>query len=359
MSLDPEQAPPGGDTKHVAQGPVDGSGWPRLGVHETEFAEANLDQAWILWGGLRIPPPLSRARLKQWQHFALVLPGLHIGLAVVDAGYLRTSWCHVVNRADGSHFEHRRMGPRLDLRVARGLWDGRTHALGRGYRAEIHNRLAAGEHRIQLAIAARRGRPAVEGALRCLHDLQGVQPLVAVLPVGEGRAMYTHKVPLPVEGTVRVGGRRFEARPEDSFVLLDVHKAHYPRHTWWNWATFVGRDAGGRVIALNLTRNVNRTDQVLNENVVWVDGRMERLGAARFAFDRQAPMDPWRLSTSCGAVALTFTPQTGRGENLRLGLVRSVFKQLCGTFDGTVQAGGRSIAVDGLFGLCEDHDSLW
>jgi hypothetical protein len=65
------------------------------------------------------------------------------------------------------------------------------------------------------------------------------------------------------------------------------------------------------------------------------------------------------LATSDGAVALTFTPEGERGENLDLGLLRSIFHQLHGTFSGQVRFGAETVEVDDLFGLCEDHDSVW
>ena len=68
----------------------------------------------------------------------------------------------------------------------------------------------------------------------------------------------------------------------------------------------------------------------------------------------------WKISTLDGRIDLTFTPRGLRQENLRLGVARSAFKQFYGTFSGTVQnANGEVIAIAGMMGLCEDHDSLW
>lgn len=354
---------PKADTLQPApESPLDpATGELRFGVYGAEFPTMNLDQAWIRWRGIKIPPPLSRLRLKQWQHFGLVLPDLFVGLAVVDAGFLRTSWCHVVDRraAPAPAFEHRRSGMGLDLKVARDLWDGVTRVREKGYQVEVHNRLGQGEHHLKLAIDERQDRPQVGGSVRCLHDLSAIQPLVVLLPVGPGRAMYSHKVPLPLEGTLLVDGRRVEARPDESFAILDIHKAHYPRHTWWRWATFAWRDGANRALGLNLTHNVAGDQPDLNENALWLEGRVQRLGSVRFEFDRQQVLEPWQLGTSCQSVDLRFTPQGERCENLRLGVARSVFHQLHGTFSGTVRFDGETIVVDRAFGLCEDHDSLW
>lgn len=330
-----------------------------FGVFEAPLRSVNLDQARLHWGPVPVPPAIARLRLKQWQHFALVLPEVFIGVAIVDVGYLKVSWCSVVDRATGEHFEHRRMGPHLRVGLARELFDGRCHLSTRGYALEITNRLEEGRHELSIAIEEAPGLPAVHARLTCYHDLNEIQPLVVVLPVGANRGMYSHKVPLPLEGEVRVGDRIWKARREDSVAILDVHKAHYPRHTWWNWATFGGFDPNGRLLAMNLTRNVNLDDTALNENAVWVDGRLHRLGPARFLLPMDPATEPWGLHTDDGAIDLVFTPQGERNENIRLGLIRSVFHQPFGTFEGSVTVEGERLAIDGLFGVCEDHDSIW
>jgi len=203
--------------------------------------------------------------------------------------------------------------------------------------------------------------PPVEASLRCTYGPPNevIQPLVVLLEVGPNRGMYSHKAPLLLEGTVRVGDGRVEARPDACFAVVDVHKAHYPRHTWWRWATFAWRDPTGRSVGLNLTRNVCGEDDELNENGVWLGGRLHHLATADFELDPQQVLQPWRLSTRDGAVDLRFTPLGERSENLRRPLVRSVFHQLHGTFDGRLTVEGETVPVRDAFGLCEDHDSLW
>lgn len=333
---------------------VDRDGRPLIGVFAGPPRRADLERARLSVGGHAVPPALARLRLKQWQHVALVTPSAFVGLAIVDVGYLRMTWCHVVERASGRRWEHVRKGPLLDLRVAPDLWDDRCHVRAHGYAATIENALAAGEHRISIDIG---GRDAVRADLRCPHDLRRDEPLVVSLPVGEGRAMYSLKAALPLEGTLQLGGRELALDPDVAFALWDVHKAHYPRRTFWNWATFAGRDTEGRRVALNLTRNVNEDDATWNENAVWVDGRIEHLGPATFRFDD--PLSPWRLGTADGAVDLVFRPQGERREDLRLGLVESVFRQPFGTFEGTLRAGGALLTVEAAFGVCEDHRAVW
>lgn len=330
-------------------------------VFDGAVRRANLEEARLRWRGLPLPGLYARLRLKQWQHFALVLPEVYLGVAVVDAGYLRTSWCYVVERDSGRAFEHKRTGVTLDVRVARDLWHDHTHARARGYRVEIENLEERGEHELLLEIDRQGERPAVAARLVCGGaDRPHPQPLAVVFAGGSpAHPAYTHKVPLPLSGTVRIGERTRAVDAEAGVAILDVHKAFYPRHTYWNWATFAGRDTRGRRVALNLARNMNRDDARVNENCLWLDGRIAHLGPAGFDYDHRHVLASWRVRTADGDVDLEFRPRGERREDLRLGLVRSVFHQPYGTFAGTVRFLGEEIPVADQFGICEDHDSLW
>lgn len=338
---------------------VDDQGQVRIGVYEGPLRRVHLEEAQVTMLGLPMPRTVKRFRLKRWQHYGLVLPDLFVGLAVVDAGFLRTGWCSVVDRVTGEAFEHRIRSPLLDVRIADALWNDRTHLFAPGYRVEVYNHLDNGEHRLHVKIGAHKSLPSVAANLRCLHDLTSIQPLVVVLPVGENMGMYSHKVALPLEGTITVGDRDVPVDPDEAFAILDIHEAFYPHHTWWRWSTFAGHLADGRPVAMNLTQNVNTQDDRWNENAIWVDGQLHRLGPAEFQFNSRDVLQPWRLASAGGAVDLTFTPQGERREQLDLGVVKSAFHQPYGTFRGLLRVGGEELEISHLFGVCEDHDARW
>lgn len=338
---------------------VDGMNDVQFGVFNAPFNEVNLEDARIESGGKLRGERYSRLRLKEWQHFGVSLPEVFLSFAIVDAKFLRTSWCSIVDRETGRHFEHSRQSPLLPMKIARELFTDRTFVRTSSYEINVENTLADGLHRIHIRVNESRGKPEIRASLRCNHDLSAIQPLVVVLPVGRGRGMYSHKVALPVEGTIRVGERVYDASAENAFAILDIHKAHYPRQTFWNWATCAGRDSQSRAIALNLTRNVNEDDATLNENALWVDGRLEHLGPAQFDFDSDRILEPWRLTTTDKRVDLVFSPQGERTEDIQLGVIRSTFHQPFGTFSGTVKSANEEIRIEDHFGVCEDHTALW
>jgi len=335
---------------------VDATGRPIRGVFEDLPRSANLEDARLPGHGRA----WSRFRCKTWQHWAVISPEVFLGVAVVDTRYLHTTWCSVVQDPAGKsrHFEHAHKSPIAELRVADDLWDAHTTYRSAGYVVDIHNHVDAGRHDLRVDVSARGRLPAVRAELTVWHDPKRIQPLAVALPVGDG-VMYSAKFVVPVEGVLKVGDREYGLSAASAFAIADVHKAHYPRRTWWNWATFGGRDARGRLLGLNLTRNVHDDADGLNENGGWVDGRLTHYGPALFSFDRARPLEPWRIRTACGAVDLTFTPHGERTENVEAGIVASRFHQPWGTFRGTMRCDDEDVVVDGLIGVCEDHEARW
>jgi hypothetical protein len=291
------------------------------------------------------PGPLARLRLKRWQHVLVVHPDASLMWAVVDAAYLKVGWVRFVDRRSEQTFEHATKSPLLDAGIARALHDDRTWLRSRGLSIEMHNHLAEGRH--TAAVEASGKAPSVEAEL----SIQATStPLVVNLPLGRGRSMYSHKVVHPVSGHFVADGRRYDCDPATTFAIFDIHQAHYPRRTYWNWATFVGVDDDG-VVGLNLTRNVV-ADPAYHENALWLDGELSLLEQARFDFSDD---ERWTVGTIDDRVDLTFTAQGERREDIRAVVMTSVFRQRFGTFSGRV--GDRTIRD--AFGLMEDHKSTW
>lgn len=289
-------------------------------------------------GAFRLYGPLGRLRLKQWHHYAIVHPRFAVTFAIVDVGYLRLGWVQHVDRVTGTTVAHHRQAPWLDLHVAPSLFGGSSWLRAGALRIELHSDLDAGRH------VACIDAPDLQLDVVCRAT---ATPLEVVLPVGRGRAMWSHKVPLPVEGRVRGPGGELALDPADTTAILDLHKAHYPHHTWWRWGTFAGRDTLGRAVAVNLTRNIV-DDPSLHECALWVDGAMRLLAPPTFHLD-----EPWTVRGP--EVDLVFQGDGERREDLSVGPIASRFRQRFGRWRGTV-AGHR---IDEAWGLAEDHHSRW
>ena len=302
---------------------------------------------------------LRRLRLKQWVHIAVVHHEWYLSLALVDLGFLGTSWLHLFNRRTGQAFEHSRKLPPGRFHAPDNVWDHSGQIKTRGYRVSAHNHLDKQVHRFEINVKEKGPLPAVSGTVTLHEDPARTQPLVVMLPLGPNRPMFSQKSACPVGGAVEVGGEKVEFAPDRHTALLDYHKAFYPRSTFWKWATFATIDAKGNLLGCNLTHNVIRDDARYNENCIWHGNRLSLVGAARFEIPKDR-MQPWRIRTEDGAVDLQLVPQGRRREKVNLGLVKSAYDQPYGLYSGTlIDSDGVKHRVENAFGLAEDHVSLW
>ncbi len=328
-----------------------------FGLFRTPFRNLNITQTQPFRRWHSAPQWLRNVRLKEWQHLAVVSKDFAMGLAIVDTHYMGNSFCYFVDRTTGRHFQHQRQSGSGAAIIARELWRDGCLFDKPGYRIEIDNHLEEGLHRVRIGIQATGDAPEITAEFELLEDLNTLQPLIAVLPTsGPNRPMYTHKAPCPVRGSMTVDGNHVTLDPQNDFALIDVQKSFYLYNTWWNWATCVGRDAKGRVIALNLVRNFFEDDERYNENCLWVDGALTTWSAARFSFNKRDLMSPWQIETTDGRCRLEFRPQGDRAENINLGLIRSDFHQPFGLFSGrVVDDAGNEYEIEDFYGVCEHH----
>lgn len=332
---------------------VHADGTPEYGVFRSPLRRVNLED-------VRFRRVLQRSRLKEWHHIALVHPEIYVSLAAVDLKYVTATWVFVHDRVSGLSFEHERKLPGRRLNLPAELWDARWALdAGRGYKLEVRNHLNRGEHKLHIEVRRDGGRAEVQARLTLREDLNRIHPLVAVLPLGKNRPVYTHKVPCPIEGTLVVGNRSYTFSPDRDLALLDVHKAYYPRKTFWRWATFATIGGDGRIRGVNLTHNVIQSDDKYNENALWDGDRLHLLGPARFEIPEDTRR-PWRIRTLDDLAELEFRPLGERTEDTNLLIARSWYRQPVGLFSGVVRDGrGGEHRFEDVWGVAEDHRVTW
>lgn len=303
--------------------------------------------------GNRLWNPL---RLKEWQHFAVFGPDFILTFVVLNAHYLSSSFCSFVDRETGHTVEHHREGPPWKAKLARELWNDRCTFGVPGYGIDIHNHLDNDRHTAGIRIEANKDAPAVSAELEFLADLARFQPIVGVLKLAENRPAYSHKMACPAAGRVTVGDRVIDLDPRRHLVLIDVHKAYYPYHMTWRWASCAGFDSEGRVVGLNLTHNVITDDESNNENGLWVGDRLSMFEAARFDFRPDRVLEPWRIETTDGRCRVDFRPEGERAGRINLGVVASDYHQPYGTFSGeAVDDAGKVHVIKDFVGVTEFH----
>lgn len=181
-------------------------------------------------------------------------------------------------------------------------------------------------------------------------------PLALCTPTGYNGFTYTEKSnALMLSGSLELHGSQMDLT--QALAGYDFSAGFMRRHTSWRWAS-INAMVAGEAFGLNMAAGVNETG--LCENALWLNGHIQHLSPACFVFDRKDNKKPWQVTSLCGEVQLEFTPLYCRQEKANIGLVASNFRQYVGLYRGAVKlTNGRTLQLDAIKGLAEDHYAKW
>lgn len=315
-------------------------GRQRLGRFHGPPVHANLLDAPYL----RLPRPLRRLRLKEWQALQIATPDLFLNAALFDAKLLQLLQVKIYDRARHTKHVHERQLRPGAFRLADHL-----AASSNAYRdlLRFDNRLAEGRITLTLALPATRRCPVITGDLT-IHTHLGASQIVS-LPF-RSAGMYSHKGLFPVEGTLTIGAHTHTLTPRSALALLDDHKGYYPYIMRWDWVT-AATHADGHALGFNLTRNQCRDPDTFNENCAWIDDRIGRLPAVTF----ERTPERWRIRDRDGRVDLDFHPTVPGDVRLNALIIESRYRGPFGHFTGRLSPEGLSpLTIDNWFGMGEE-----
>jgi hypothetical protein len=301
-----------------------------------------------------LPRVLRRWRLKEWQALQISTPSLFVNLALFDAKLIQLLQVKVYDRVRATKYLHERQLRPGAFHIADQLLESETAYRDRRSALRFGNRFADGRIEVDVNVEATRASPRIAGSL-VVQTSQGASQVVS-LPFSGDVGMYSHKGMFPVEGELAVGSERHMLTTSDALALLDDHKGYYPYVMRWDWVTGATRDAHGRALGFNLTRNQCRDPDRFNENCAWIDDRCGRLPAV--SFERTgAPGagERWRIRDREGRVALDFTPTVPGDVRLNALVIESRYRGPFGELSGRLAPEGlEPIDVDRWFGMGEE-----
>ncbi|WP_394828525.1 DUF2804 domain-containing protein [Pendulispora albinea] len=341
----------------VPESVVDGEGAARFGTYRGALGQVVLPRAGRL---------TRLASHKRWLYTFVATREVIALYAIVDLGYASNAFVLVADRASKSVlFDRGFTGlPRPFVRVsdfpAGAPANAPTSQRGASFRLpgvrlgasfssgadEYHQRAQVDDLLWLGELSAAKGPPAI----------------TVIAPVSEDgrRVNVTQKwAALRSRGMLEVGGRSFDLN--GGVGGIDYTNGYLARRTAWRWAFACGTLPTGERVGLNLVSGFNDAPGV-SENALFIGSELVPLGRARFTWNRDDVLAPWRLTTeegADGAVDLGFQPFGAHRERRNLGIVRSHFVQPVGHFSGTLRALGRSYAIEDLAGVTEDQDILW
>lgn len=333
---------------------ADESGAPRFGTYAGALPAVDLSR---LKGEHQLGTFGRLARHKRWLYTFAATHEVIALCAVVDVGYSSNSFTLVCDLKDGKVLCDQSVlglpGPMVEV----------SDAPGEGLYARFLSPLLRtkvewlpGSPRISLASRAGLTRSTVWDME--LLAANAPSPLTVVAPVDGNGVNVTQKwAGLLTFGKLKAKGRTYNL--DGGVGGMDYTHGYLARHTAWRWAFACGRLEDGTPVGMNLVEGFNEGRADVNENALWVGGRLIPLSRARFTWNKHDPLDAWDVETDDGIVQLKFRPIAAHKEHRDLKLVKSWFVQPVGLFEGILTVDGKSMPVKALPGVTEDQDILW
>lgn len=333
---------------------VDARGRVRIGVFDMPIDEVDaFDYPLRDPFGRRVSALRRRLALNRFHFLGALSEPVVFGCAVAHLGVASSAFVHFHDPASGEHDSVSFVTP-LGLGCRFPLMPERGRVSYRRGRDSIE--LAADGPRRRLAVELRRGV-----SIDALFDEDDPpsRPMRLCTRAGASGWVFARKsAGGSVRGSFRWGDRRIDLGAAGARGHADWTAGFMRRHTFWNWGCLSGVNGAGRVLGLNVSCGVNETS--FSENCFWIDGRLEPLPGVHFDYDPEAPLEPWRLGTADGRLALYFEPQGEHAERRNALVLASNFRQLVGRYRGhLITADGERIEVDDLLGYAETHYARW
>lgn len=337
----------------------DAGGAPRFGSYQGALDAVDLSR---LQGSYQ-PNRVDRVRMhKKWLYGFVATREVAALFAVVDLGYSSNAFALALDYATG-----RVLADEGALGLPAPMVKVSDHP-GAGLEVSFRHpttRVKAwrtfGDERFQGTVRLGIEAPLLRPKLLLRWSLLAAgaaPPLTVVAPVEGGVVNVTQKwAGMLAGGSLEAGGRRYVL--DGGVGGLDYTHGYLARRTAWRWAFACGRLDDGTPLGLNLVEGFNEARDDVNENALWLGGELVPLGRARFTWNKDAILDPWRVRTVDGAVDLEFKPWAAHQEVRDLKLVQSAFKQPVGTWSGEVRVGGRTYLLKDTPGVAEDQSVLW
>ncbi len=235
------------------------------------------------------------------------------------------------------------------------LYQGQS--LFRSNNLEITIDLEATEY--QLSVSA----PGVDIEAQCHRDLA---PLAVCSPAGRHGWVFTQKE-MTSRAQANIDWHRDSHELDVTSAVpvrasLDWTVGYMRRVTNWYWASINTVLADGCQFGLNLANGVNETGT--SENVCWIGTEQFYLPPVLFERQRHDRQMPWRiyhqqLGWSTVELDLEFVPIDCYQKWNRAGIFDSIFEQWVGHYRGSITINGRTIIVNDVLGIAEDHYARW
>jgi hypothetical protein len=324
-----------------------------FGTFKTQFRNVNpLEAKKPL--GFWMPRAFLNFRLKEWQAFQLGNERWFILVVLYNAKISALTQFIAYDRETRTRYHFEKMLPSWIVKVPASIWDSDQNYRDKHNFIQIVSQLGKGRFYINAKIGHARRLPDIEAHFETFHEEGLVEPIVVSIPLGENRAIYSHKCLMPMQGSMSIGNEKVTFLKGKSFALIDDHKGYYPYVMKYDWVTAAAYDDEKRLIGFNLTDNQSVDSARYNENCLWVNGKLNLLPPVKFTRPYGA-MGDWKIKDEYGMVDLLFKPVSMGEINMNLLFLKVKYRGPFGYCNGFIKdASGNRIDVNGYFGMGEE-----
>lgn len=307
----------------------------------------------------------SKLKLKQWDYYYVENGEMGVAFTVADNAYMGVLSVSVMDFRRGSVHTKTKMPvmPMGRLGLPESSLEGDVHVKKASFDMAFKNN---GKSRtLDVYVDKFQDGKTFNAELSLLDEPKDSMVIATPFEASDTLFYYNRKtIGFKVSGHVSIGNERITFTEDDAWGLLDWGRGVWPYRTTWYWAAFYGVQKGMEV-ALNLGYGFGDLSNA-TENMAFINGKAHKLNDIRFDIPTDettgAPQYdvPWHIHASDGRIDGTFTPDLKRIDRTDLKMLKSVQRQIFGTFHGTlVLDDGNTIETGPLRGFAEVVENKW
>ena len=336
------------EVKGNIQSVVDEDGSFNFGTYKSPIPNINMLSAKNPLG-FKATKGFNNMRLKEWEAFQLGNDNLFIFGAVYDAKISAIICLEIYNRINKESTSIQKFVPSSKTKIGVGMMDSITVYETAGFTMKITNDLRNDKIKVYVDIDKSNKWPRVNLDITGYHI---AEPIVVCLPLGDNRAIYSHKSLMPMEGHFSMEDYNVDFNQGHSHLIVDDHKGYYPYRLKYDWVTGWGKDANGNIVGFNLTDNQVIDKENFNENCLWLNGKMYPLPPIKVErkYDKE---EVWHIKDEYNMIDLYFYPETKKEIKFNYLIVYSDYEAPIGGYDGYINIDGKRIDMKNCFGMGE------
>ena len=299
--------------------------------------------------GYRAPKWFNNMRLKEWEAFQMGNEEFFIFGAIYNAKISAIVIIEVYDKIHKKIISINKIVSPFKTNIGDGMLNSITYYKTKNFSMEIHNDLKNDKINVKLNVAKTKKTEKMNLDITAYHNNE---PIVTCMPLGENRAIYSHKALMPMEGHLSIGNRKTQFKKEESNMIVDDHKGYYPYRLKYDWVTGWGRDSNGNTVGFNLTDNQVQDKENYNENCIWINEYMFPLPPIKVErnYDKE---EIWHIKDKYNTIDLYFYPERKSKLKINALIVYCDYEAPMGKFEGYILADDRKIEIKDFFGMGE------